>query len=232
MIEREKNRQMNERGGEKRIWDGPVSDLRKGKTPRTEFGSQAMWEMPSGASWELSVGTVTCFQCGMSGHLARDCTSKRSCFQCGSSDHIRPDCPQLKRGGAPITRERTIEAKDDRKTAPAQARGRAFGMIAEEAKEASDVVTGTLLVKFLRAKVLFDTGADYSYATPELLKLLCVKLEPLDHPYEADTANERVREVARGCTIELEGCLVPVALIPIPMGRTGCGVRHGLVDEK
>ncbi|KAJ9566776.1 hypothetical protein OSB04_002742 [Centaurea solstitialis] len=87
------------------------------------------------------------------------------------------------------------------------------------AEEAPYVVIGTFLVNSIRAKVLFDTGADYSYATLKLLKLLCVKLEPLDHPYEADTVNGRVwvREITRGCMIELDECLVPVALSPIPM---------------
>ncbi|KAJ9544988.1 hypothetical protein OSB04_024695 [Centaurea solstitialis] len=53
-------------------------------------------------------------------------------------------------------------------------------------------MTGTFLVNSIRAKVLFDTGSDYSYATPELLRQCCVNLEPLDQPYEADTANGRV----------------------------------------
>ncbi|KAJ9557826.1 hypothetical protein OSB04_012440 [Centaurea solstitialis] len=137
----------------------------------------------------------------------------------GSPDHLRPECPQLKRGGAPAPRDRAMTAKDVGKAAPAPARSRAFRMTTEEAEEAPDVVTGTFLVNSIRAKVLFDTGADYSYATPELLKQCCVNLEPLDHPYEADTANGRVwvREFARGCTLELEGCLVPVVLRLIPM---------------
>ncbi|KAJ9536518.1 hypothetical protein OSB04_un000312 [Centaurea solstitialis] len=126
-------------------------------------------------------------KCGKPGHLSRDCPGKRSCIQCGSPDHIRPDCPQLKRSGAPMTRGRVTEARDDRKTAPAPARSRAFRMTAEEAEEAPEVVTCTFLVNSIRAKVLFDTGSDYSYATLELLKHCCVNLEPLDHPYEADT---------------------------------------------
>ncbi|KAJ9541827.1 hypothetical protein OSB04_028333 [Centaurea solstitialis] len=96
-------------------------------------------------------------------------------------------------------------------------------MTAEEVEEAPDVVTGTFLINSIRAKVLFDTGADYSYATPELLKLCCVNLEPLEHPYEADTTNG---EFARGCTIELEGCLVPVVLRPIPMEGLDVLIRN------
>ncbi|KAJ9553825.1 hypothetical protein OSB04_017870 [Centaurea solstitialis] len=225
LIEREKDRQMSEQMGEKRKWSGPVSDLRGGKDPRFEHrGNQSSSQRPCGKCHRVhrincQSGPVTCFQCGKPGHLSKDCPGRRSCYQCGSPDHIRTDCPQLKRGGAPMTGGRTTEARDDRKAAPTLARSRAFRMTAEEAEEAPEVVTGTFLVNSIRAKVLFDTGSDYSYATPELLKQCCVNLEPLDHPYEADTANGRVwvRKFAKGCTVELEGCLVPVVLRLIPM---------------
>ncbi|KAJ9557658.1 hypothetical protein OSB04_012272 [Centaurea solstitialis] len=226
LIEREKDRQMSKQAGEKR----------KGKASRfKKRGGQSLRLKPCGKCHRVhrescQTGPVTCFQCGKPGHLSRDCPGRRSCFQCGSPDHIIPDCPQLKRGGAQVIGGRVDEAKDDQKTAPAPVRGRAFRMTAEEAEEAPDVVTvttdqirlsvtGTFLVNSLRAKVLFDTGADYSYATPKLLRLCCVNLEPSEHPYEVDTANGRVwvREFARGCTIELEGCLVPVVLRPIHM---------------
>ncbi|KAJ9545394.1 hypothetical protein OSB04_025101 [Centaurea solstitialis] len=225
LIEREKDRQMSEQLGEKRKWSGPVSDLRGGKAPRFEHrGNQSSSQRPCGKCHRVhrgncQSGPVTCFQCGKPGHLSKDCPGRRSCYQCGSPEHIRTDCPQLKRGGAPMTGGRTTEARDDRKAAPTLAKSRAFRMTAEEAEEAPEVVTGTFLINSIRAKVLFDTGSDYPYATPELLKQCCVNLEPLDHPYEADTANGRVwvREFAKGCTVELEGCLVPVVLILIPM---------------
>ncbi|KAJ9546706.1 hypothetical protein OSB04_019249 [Centaurea solstitialis] len=193
MIEREKDRQMEEHGGERKRWDGPVYDL-----GRENFVGLSLVEV---RTWEA------------------DCAGSAIEFIRGSAEPDLTDCPQLKNGGSPVIGGRATEAKDDRKVAPAQARGRAFRMTAEEAEEAPYVVTGTFLINSLRAKVLFDTGADYSYATPELLKLLCVKLEPLDHPYEIETADRRVwvREITKGCTIELDGCLVPVALSPMPM---------------
>ncbi|KAJ9556932.1 hypothetical protein OSB04_011546 [Centaurea solstitialis] len=225
LIEREKDRQASERIGEKRKWEGPANDPRKGRFSRTDSrGGQIQHARPCGKcqkvhQGECRSGPPTCFRCGQPGHLSRDCTTRRTCYLCGSPDRFKSECPQLKRGGAPPPRDRAMAAKEGEKAAPALARSRAFRMTAEEAEEAPEVVTGTFLVNSIRAKVLFDTGADYSYATPELLKHCCVNLELLDHPYEADTANGRVRvrEFAKGCTIELEGCLLPVVLRLIPM---------------
>ena len=36
MIETEKNRQLGEKGGDKRKWSGPVADAKKGKSSRLE----------------------------------------------------------------------------------------------------------------------------------------------------------------------------------------------------
>ncbi|KAJ9537845.1 hypothetical protein OSB04_030578 [Centaurea solstitialis] len=186
-IEREKNRQMTERSGDKRRWEGPVGDPRKGKFSRVESrGGPNPSTRPCGKcqrfhQGECRTGPPTCYRCGQPGHLSRDCGKGKSCYQCGATDHVRTEFPQLKKGEAPTPGRRAIAAKDDRRAAPVLARSRAFRMTAEEVEEAPDVVT--------------------------------------DHPYEADSANGRVwvREFARGCTIELEGCLVPVVLRLIPM---------------
>ncbi|KAJ9567723.1 LOW QUALITY PROTEIN: hypothetical protein OSB04_003689 [Centaurea solstitialis] len=222
LIEREKDRQASERVGEKRKWEGPSTDPRKERFPRTilEEGRSSM------SGRVPSVRKFTRESVDLDHQLVFNAGSQGTCpgiallgGHCRSPDHFKTDCPQLRRGGAPAPTDRATTAKDGGKAAPAPARSRAFRMTAEEAEQAPDVVTGTFLVNSICAKVLFDTRSDYSYATPELLKKCCVNLEPLDHPYEADTANGRVwvREFAKGCTVELEGCLVPVVLRLIPM---------------
>ena len=38
----------------------------------------------------------TCFRCGKPGHQRRDCPRESdACYECGEEDHIRRDCPRL-----------------------------------------------------------------------------------------------------------------------------------------
>lgn len=49
----------------------------------------------------VSTGSSICNKCGVDGHFAQDCKSKkelRSCFRCGKSGHIRSRCPERKTG--------------------------------------------------------------------------------------------------------------------------------------
>ena len=85
-------------------------------------------------------GNVRCKRCNWVGHATKDCRvnvppkegnvnppqqnvgNKRNCFECGSPGHFRKDCPKLKPGGN-------------------NARGRAFMMGAEEARQDPNHVT-------------------------------------------------------------------------------------------
>nr|GFA37004.1 hypothetical protein [Tanacetum cinerariifolium] len=105
----------------------------------------------------------TCFNCNRPGHLAKDCRSVprnvnpvnarnlpvRACYECGSTDHVRPACPRLNRAQGPEgNRPNQVAANNGGQgcgNQENQARGRAFMLGAEEARQDPNIVTVPLL---------------------------------------------------------------------------------------
>ncbi|GKF25231.1 hypothetical protein Tco_0081125, partial [Tanacetum coccineum] len=77
----------------------------------------------------------------------------RACYECGSTDHGQGHGNQGN-----------------------QARGRAFMLGAEEARQDPNIVTGTFTLNKHFATTLFDSGADYSFVSTTFIPLL--GLEP------------------------------------------------------
>ncbi|GJU62259.1 reverse transcriptase domain-containing protein [Tanacetum coccineum] len=105
----------------------------------------------------------TCFNCNRPGHLARDCRvvprnvnpvnvrnpttcSWKACPKSGSTDHFRPACPRLNRAQGPGGNRPNPVAANNRGQGRGnqgnQARGRAFMLGAEEARQDPNIVTG------------------------------------------------------------------------------------------
>nr|GEV86623.1 putative reverse transcriptase domain-containing protein [Tanacetum cinerariifolium] len=103
---------------------------------------------------------LTCFNYNRMGHLAKDCRSvprnvnpvnarnppDRACYECGSTDHVRPACPRLNRAQGPEGNRPNQVAANNRGQGRGnqgnQARGRAFMLEAEEARQDPNIVTG------------------------------------------------------------------------------------------
>ncbi|GKB45075.1 putative reverse transcriptase domain-containing protein [Tanacetum coccineum] len=153
-----------------------------------------------------------CYNCNRPGHLAKDYRSVprnvnpvnarnlpvRACYECGSTDHVRPACPRWNR-----------------------ARGRAFMLGAEEARQDPNIVTGTFTLNNHFATTLFDSGADYSFVSTTFIPLL--GLEPIDlgFKYEIEIASGQLVEidkVIKGCKLEIEGHIFDIDLIPFGHG--------------
>ncbi|GKD26953.1 putative reverse transcriptase domain-containing protein [Tanacetum coccineum] len=138
----------------------------------------------------------TCYNCNRPGHLAKDYRSVprnvnpvnarnppvRACYECGSTDHVRPACPRWNRVQGPGgNRPNKVVANNEgqgRRNQWNQARGRAFMLGAEEARQDPNIVTGTLTLNKHFATTLFDSGADYSFVSTTFIPLL--GLEPSD----------------------------------------------------
>nr|GEY82763.1 hypothetical protein [Tanacetum cinerariifolium] len=101
----------------------------------------------------------TCFNCNRPGHLAKDYRgvprnvnpvnarnpTVRACYECGSTDHSRSACPRLNRAqGSGRNHPNQVAANNGgqcRRNQGNQARGRAFMLGAEEARQDPNIMT-------------------------------------------------------------------------------------------
>ncbi|KAI3747580.1 hypothetical protein L6452_10085 [Arctium lappa] len=141
-------------------------------------------------------GPAECVKCGEKGHTIRECPIWGPiCFECRESGHMRKDCPKIVGGnrGNSFGSAARIEQ-------PSRAPTRAFRMTTEEAKETADVISGTFLVNFLPARVLFDSGATCSFVSDTF----CEHSSPL--------------VCLMGCALEIDGNSFGVDLLPMTIG--------------
>ena len=102
-----------------------------------------------------------------------------------------------------------------------QARGRAFVLGANEARDDPNVVTGTFLLNNRIVKVLFDSGADFSFMSINFKKSHGLKTSRLDTHYTIELANGKLissGEVVRDCVLGLDGHTFSIDLLPIQLG--------------
>ncbi|GJT96743.1 putative reverse transcriptase domain-containing protein [Tanacetum coccineum] len=150
-----------------------------------------------------------CFNYNRLGYLAKDCRgvprnvnpinarnlTVRACYERGSTDHVRNQGKQ--------------------------ARGMAFMLGTEEARQDPNIVTGTFTLNDHFATTLFDFGADYSFDSTTFIPLLGLDLSDLGFKYEIEIASGQLVEidkVIKGCKLEIEGHVFDIDLIPFGHG--------------
>ncbi|XP_071688661.1 uncharacterized protein [Rutidosis leptorrhynchoides] len=157
--------------------------------------------------------TAKCGRCKRIGHSTENCRvtlpatnttpTVPTCFGCGEKGHYRNNCPKNK------------TATTD------TAKGRAFVMTVEEARNDDDIITGTFLVNNCYASVLFDTGADRSYVSIELCTLFDEKPQTLDTKCLVEMANGKfvkVDRIYKECNLTLANKTFKVDLMPVELG--------------
>ncbi|GKC42565.1 putative reverse transcriptase domain-containing protein [Tanacetum coccineum] len=181
----------------------------------------------------------TCFNCNRPGYLARDYRgvprnvnsvnarnpTVRACYECGSTDHVKSACPRLNRARGPKeNRPNQVVANNrgqGRGNQGNQARGRAFMLGAEEARQDPNIVTGTFTLNNHFATTLFDSGADYKFFSTTFIPLLGLEPSDLGFRYEIEIASGQLLEidkVIKGCKFKIEGHVFDIHLIPFGHG--------------
>ncbi|KAI3696894.1 hypothetical protein L6452_29499 [Arctium lappa] len=152
-----------------------------------------------------------CYKCGKPGHTVRDCTvSGIVCYECKAPGHVKRDCPKLVSGSAPARKEN-----------PPKVQGRAFQMTAEEARASADVVSGTFLINSVPARILFDTGASFSFVSELFRQKISMPTTSLEDALVVEIADGRqvlIHEVLKQCALSIEGREFPIDLLPMSIG--------------
>ncbi|GJW41307.1 putative reverse transcriptase domain-containing protein [Tanacetum coccineum] len=100
-------------------------------------------------------------------------------------------------------------------------KARVYMMAAKEDKVVHDVVTGTILVNSMPARVLYDSGASVSFVSHVFSKNLTTPSNKLPFPLEVEIVDDKVvvvSNVFRNVEIEIDDSIFKIELIPIMLG--------------
>ncbi|GKD70894.1 hypothetical protein Tco_1324984 [Tanacetum coccineum] len=155
----------------------------------------------------------TCFNCNRPRYFANDCRvvprnvnpinarnpAARTCYECSSTDHIKAACPRLNQAqrprGNPQNQVVAINGGQGCGNQRNQARGRAFMLGPEEARQDPNIVTGTFTLNDHYTTTLFDSGADYSFVSTTFIPLLGMEPSDLGFSYEIEIASGQLVEI-------------------------------------
>nr|GEU92495.1 hypothetical protein [Tanacetum cinerariifolium] len=138
----------------------------------------------------------------------------RTCTNCNCLGHFAKDCRVMPRMVNPLNARNLTAAREVcfgcDGTDLYKARGRAFMMGAEEARQDPNIVTGTFTLNNHDATTLFDSGTDYSWVSTTFIPLLDIEPNNLGMDWLSRKKAEIVCNTPKlGCS----GIMYPGALL-------------------
>ncbi|KAA0056483.1 reverse transcriptase [Cucumis melo var. makuwa] len=192
---------------------------------------------PGQESVATTVRLTPCTSCGRN-HRGQCLVGAGVCYQCGQQGHFKKDCPQLNMTvqrdqgfGSQTVKQLRVSvvptegaggARQKGVVGRPRKQGKVNAMTQQEAEDASDVITGTILICNVPADVLFDSGATHSFVSSIFLTKLNRMLKPLSEGLAIYTPVDDVllvNEVLRNCEVLVEGISLLVDLLPLELQR-------------
>ncbi|GJV66514.1 putative reverse transcriptase domain-containing protein, partial [Tanacetum coccineum] len=145
-------------------------------------------------------------------HLEECRANLPGCYKCGALNHKSKDCKKQ----MVILKEEKME-----KTGVPNPKPHVYMMATKEDKRVQDVMTGTILVNYLPARVLYDSGASVSFVSHEFSKNLSASPNNFPFPLEVEILDSKVvivSNVYRDVEIEIDDSNFKIDQLPIMLG--------------